>query len=222
MVGLYQRGVPGASPGRYHKRMPMDLHGIDGESTVRIERHHRMLSDEFFRFCQANPEWQIEQTADGEIIIMPPAGIESGNRNFEIGVELGNWARRDGRGKGFDSSTGFELPNGATRSPDAAWVSKERLASLSPAQKRVFAPICPEFVIEIQSPSDSLPELKRKMSEWIDNGAQLGWLIQPDARQVFVYRPGRNPELLVNPARVEGEGPVAGFTLDLTGIWEGL
>jgi Uma2 family endonuclease len=200
----------------------MDLYGIAEESTVRIQPDRRMSSEEFFRFCQANPEWRIEQTADGEVVIMPPAGGETGNRNFEVAVEFGIWARRDGRGKSFDSSTGFELPNGATRSPDVSWVSKERLAALTPEQKRVFIPLCPEFVIEIQSPSDSLPRLKRKMREWIDNGAQLGWLIQPDARVVQVYRPGRDPEYRDKIDRIEGEGPVAGFVLDLTGVWAGL
>ena len=200
----------------------MELHGIDEESTVRILPEHRMSSEEFLRFCQANPDWRIEQTADGEITIMPPAGGETGHRNFEVAVELGIWARRDRRGKGFDSSTGFELPNGATRSPDAAWIVNERLSKLTDKQKRVFIPLCPDFVIEIQSPSDALPQLKRKMHEWIDNGAPLGWLIQPDVREVLVYRPGTPPELRQNLESIEGEGPVAGFVLDLTGIWAGL
>lgn len=202
--------------------MLMDLHGIDVESTVRIERDRRMSSEEFFRFCGANPEWRIERTADGEIIIMPPAGPESSYDSLEASAELRQWAKRDGRGKVFDSSAGFELPNGATRSPDAAWVSDQRLAALTPEQKRVFAPLCPEFVIEVQSPSDSLPRLKRKMREWIDNGAQLGWLIQPDAKTVHIYRPGRDPEQRVGIQKIEGEGPVAGFVLDLTSIWAGL
>jgi Uma2 family endonuclease len=202
--------------------MPMELHGIDRESSIRIERESRMCPEEFFRFCQANPDWRIEQTADGDILIMPPAGTESSYGSLEASAQLYQWAKRDGRGKAFDSSAGFELPNGAVRSPDAAWVSKARLEALTPDQKKIFAPLCPEFVIEIQSPSDSLPQLKRKMSEWIDNGAQLGWLIVPDSRHVHVYRPGRKPEQLVAPERIEGEGPVAGFTLDLTGIWAGL
>jgi Uma2 family endonuclease len=197
----------------------MDLHGIDAESTVRILPEHRMSSEEFFRFCQANPEWRIEQSADGEITIMPPAGGETGHRNFEVSADLAIWTRKDGRGKGFDSNTGFELPNGATRAPDAAWVSKDRLGKLTDKQKRVFLPVCPEFVIEIQSPSDSLPQLKRQMHEWIDNGAQLGWLIQPDVREVVVYRPGNPPELFQNLDRIEGEGPVAGFVLDLIRVW---
>jgi Uma2 family endonuclease len=200
----------------------MELRGIDEESTVRILPDHRLSSEEFLRFCQANPDWRIEQTADGEIIIMPPAGGDSSYSSLEASGQLREWAKRDRKGKGLESSAGFQLPNGATRSPDAAWVSNERLAGLSREQKHGFLPLCPEFVIEVQSPTDSLPQLKRKMYEWIDNGAQLGWLIQPDAREVLIYRPGSRPELRLNPDRIEGEGPVEGFVVDLTGIWAGL
>ena len=160
--------------------------------------------------------------ADGEIVIMPPAGCESGYRNLGLGAQLNYWAKRDGRGKAFDSSAGFELPNGAVLSPDAAWISKARLATLTTEQKRVFAPICPDFVAEVQSPSDSVPQLKRKMYEWIDNGAQLGWLILPDSKTVYVYRPGQEPEFLTNITQLAGEGPVDGFVLDLTEIWSQL
>jgi Uma2 family endonuclease len=131
-------------------------------------------------------------------------------------------AKRDGRGKAFGSGAGFELPNGAMLSPDAAWVNNARLSTLSREQKQVFAPICPEFVAEVQSPSDSVPRLKRKMHEWIGNGAQLGWLILPDSKTVYVYRPGREPEYLDHVTRLVGEGPVEGFVLDLTEIWSGL
>ncbi len=170
----------------------------------------------------ANRDWQIEQKADGEIIILPPAGGESSYDSLEASAQLREWARRDGRGKAFDSSAGFELPNGATRSPDAGWVSDLRLRALTREQKQAFIPLCPEFVIEVQSPSDSLPRLKRKMWEWIDNGAQLGWLIQPNAKIVIIYRPGRGPEECAGISCIEGEGPVAGFALDLTSIWAGL
>jgi Uma2 family endonuclease len=188
------------------------------ESTVRIQR---MSSEEFFNFCQANSDCQIEQTADGEIIIMPPAGGETGNRNFDLIGQFAAWVYRDGRGEGFDSNTGFELPNGATRSPDLAWVSKKRLARLTPQQKSVFIPLCPDFVVEIKSPSDSLPTLRKKMLEWIENGAQLAWLIQPESKTITVYRPGATPEQTTGVERIAGEGPVAGFSLDLGKMWRG-
>jgi len=202
--------------------MPLDLIGIAEESIVRVEPERPMSSREFFDFCQVNSWWRIERMADGEIVIMPPAGSESGYRSLGLGAQLNYWAKRDGRGKTFDSSAGFELPNAAVLSPDAAWISKARLAALTTEQKRVFAPICPEFVAEVQSPSDSVPQLKRKMYEWIDNGAQLGWLILPDSKTVYVYRPGQEPEFLINITHLKGEGPVEGFVLDLTEIWSQL
>ncbi|HYA16322.1 MAG TPA: Uma2 family endonuclease [Bryobacteraceae bacterium] len=202
--------------------MPLELTGIDEDSTVRIERRHPLSTREFFDFCQANAMWRIERAADGEIIIMPPAGMETGDRNQDLITQLGVWTRRDGRGRAFDSNTGFELPNGAMRSPDAAWISKSRVATLTREQKQVFAPICPEFVVELQSPSDSLPALRRKMAEWIENGAQLAWLIQPESKTVSIYRPGAEPEHRTGIETVEGEGPVAGFVLDLRDIWAGL
>jgi Uma2 family endonuclease len=202
--------------------MPLDLSGIDEESTVRIERRRPLSSEEFFDFCQANSLWRIERAADGEIVIMPPAGGETGTRNVDLIVQLGSWTRKDGRGKSFDSNTGFDLPNGAMRSPDAAWVSKSRLAALTREQKRAFIPLCPEFVVELQSPSDSLKTLRRKMVEWVENGAQLAWLIQPESKTVSIYRPGAEPEPRSGIETIEGEGPVAGFVLDLRDIWAGL
>ena len=202
--------------------MPMDLIGIAWESTVRIEPDRPMSSEEFFDFCQANSSWRIERMADGEIIIMPPAGMESGHYGSELSEQLNHWAKQDGRGKAFDSSAGFQLPNGAMLSPDASWIGNARLSTLTRKQKQAFAPVCPDFVVEIQSPSDSVPRLKRKMHEWIDNGAQLGWLILPDSRTVYVFRPGREPEYLNNVTRLDGEGPVDGFVLDLTEIWSEL
>ena len=153
---------------------------------------------------------------------MPPAGDESSHHCARLNAHLYIWAERDGRGKVFDSSAGFELPNGATLSPDASWIGNARLSALTDKQKRKFAPICPDFVVEVESPSDSVPRLKRKMHEWIDNGARLGWLILPDSRTVYVYRPGQEPEFLSNITQLEGEGPVQGFVLDLSKIWSPL
>jgi Uma2 family endonuclease len=202
--------------------MTLDLIGIAEESTVRVEPDRPMSSDEFFDFCQANSLFRIERMADGEIVIMPPAGMESGRQDLELGTQLNSWAKRDGRGKAFGCSTGFDLPNGANLSPDASWVGNIRLGTLTQKQKRKFAPICPDFVVEVQSPSDSVLRLKRKMYEWIDNGAQLGWLILPDSKTVYVYRPGQEPEFLTNITQLAGEGPVDGFVLDLTEIWSQL
>jgi Uma2 family endonuclease len=137
-------------------------------------------------------------------------------------AQLYNWAKRDGRGRAFDSNSEFFLPDGSARGPDAAWVHRERLASLTKEQKRKFLYLCPDFVVELVSPSDRLSKVQAKMSAWIGNGAALGWLIDADNRTVYVYRPGSDPERLANVDRIDGEGPVAGFQLDLTDIWSGL
>ncbi len=204
----------------------MDLVGIGKSASILIEPliepDERMSSDEFFDFCQANSEWQIERSADGKILIMPPVGYESGEHEADVVGQLRAWAKRDRRGKVFGPNTGFELPNGAMRAPDAAWVSLNRDATLTPAERRKFAPVCPEFVIEIKSPSDSPARLKRKMQEWIDNGAQLGWLILPETRTVHIYRAGLPVESVTGVSELAGEGPVAGFELDLSDIWPGV
>ena len=179
-----------------------------------------MTDEEFFLFCQANRELRIERTAQGEIIMMAPAGGETGGRNANLVTDLNHWARANKQGVVFDSSTGFDLPNGATRSPDAAWVRRELLAQLTAKQKRKFLPVCPDFIIELRSPTDSLRGAQDKMTEWIDNGAQLGWLIDPSERTVYVYRPGHAMEQLQNPATVSAEPVLPGFVLDLAVIWD--
>jgi Uma2 family endonuclease len=203
--------------------MPMDLVGIEKSASIRIEppveKDARMSPEEFFQFCRANSEWQIERSAEGEILIMPPEGFDSGYYEVEIVAQLRNWARRDGRGRAFGPSTGFILANGAMLAPDAAWVSNERASVLTPAQRRKFAPVCPEFVVEMKSPSDSLPRLKRKMKEWIENGAELAWLILPDDHTVLVFRPDSAIEVVEGAATIGGEGPVRGFELDMIDIW---
>ena len=183
----------------------------------------RPLNDEeFFDFCMKNPGLRIERYANGEIIIMPPAGMETGYRNSDVSAQLGVWTKKDGRGAAFDSSAEFILPSGAAFAPDASWMLKTRLASLSKEEKTRFGRLCPDFVIELKSPSDRLSSLKAKMEEWIENGAQLGWLIVPERRKVYVYRPEGSAEELTNIDSVDGEGPVAGFRLELVDIWEGL
>lgn len=181
-----------------------------------------MDDDEFFEFCVLNPDIQMERTAQGEIIIMPPTGGETGNRNARITAQLFLWAQTDGRGQVFDSSGGFSLPNGAIRAADAAWVRKSWLEKLPKEQKRRHLPLCPDFVIELISPSDRRSKVMAKMQEWIANGAELGWMIDPDSRTVTIFRPGRDPQEIQNPTCVDGEGPVAGFRLELTEIWEGI
>ena len=149
-----------------------------------------LSDDEFFEFCQQNRELRIEQTAAGEWIIMVPTGGETGSRNNEVSRQLGNWAREGDAGVAFDSSTGYTLPNGAKWSPDASWVPRSRLAALTPEQKRKFLPLCPDFVVELRSPSDSLADTQEKMAEYRDNGTRLGWLIDASEHRVHMYRPG--------------------------------
>ena len=176
--------------------------------------------DEFFEFCRQNSDLRIEQTAQGEWIIMPPTGGETGSRNSEVSRQLGNWARRGDAGVAFDSSTGFLLPNGAKRSPDASWVLRSRLAALTPEQKKKFLPLCPDFVVELRSPSDALADTQDKMAEYQDNGARLGWLVDAAERRVHVYRPGAVPDVLDAPLSVSADPELAGFVLDLARVWE--
>lgn len=179
----------------------------------------KMTSDEFFDFCQLNPDLRIERTAEGDIIIMPPAGGETSARNADLTMQVRLWAKKDSSGVAFDSSGGFELPNGATRSPDAAWVKRSRLAPLSSERKRKFLPLCPDFVVELRSPSDSLSTLQDKMEEYRANGAELGWLIDPAGRRVYVYRPDADVERLDNPTELAGDPVLPGFVLDLADVW---
>ena len=179
------------------------------------------LSDEqLFQLCQMNPDLRIERTAEGEIIIMPPTGGETGHRSAAVITQLTLWAWEDGTGVTFDSSTGFDLPNGATRSPDAAWVRRSRLGGLTEEQKEKFLPLCPDFVIEIRSSSDSLSALQDKMREYMDNGAKLGWLIDGKQQKVFIYHPDQPIEELDKPVTLSGEMLLHGFTLNLEKVWE--
>lgn len=178
-----------------------------------------MSADSFFDFCQLNSHLSIERTATGKLIIMSPAGSETGNRNFKLIQQLANWTDRDGSGIGFDSSAGFALPNGSTRSPDASWIKLTKWNSLSAQQKTKFAPICPDFVVELRSPSDNLKMLQDKMQEYIDNGVSLGWLIDRTTRQVYVYTPDSEVKSLDNPQTISGEPILSGFVLDLAKIW---
>ena len=200
--------------------MQVVLNHIELQARILVEPGYRMTEDEYYDFCQANADLRIERTAEGEIVIMAPTGGETGYRNHDLTVQLGIWARQDRRGRAFDSNTEFILPNQAARSPDASWVERSRLAALTREQKRKFVPLCPDFVVELTSPSDRLAQVQAKMREWIENGARLGWLLDADNRTAYVYRPGREPEKLLGPTEIAGEGPVAGFVLDLKEIWD--
>ena len=179
----------------------------------------QMSGEQFFQFCRINDEWRIERTTEGDLEIMPLTGGGTGNRNFKLATRLGFWTERDGTGVAFDSSTGFVLPNGATRSPDASWVRRERLAELSTEQKERFLPLCPDFVVELRSPSDRLENLQDKMREYLENGARLGWLIDPEERRIYVYEPGKEIRTLQNAEEVSGGTVLPGFVLDLRQIW---
>jgi Uma2 family endonuclease len=179
----------------------------------------RLTDKQFVRLSADNPVLRFELTAQRELIIMAPAGLESSRRNNEISFQLTAWSKHDGSGVVFESSAGFTLPNGAKRSPDASWISHARYDTLSAAQKDGMAPICPEFVVELRSASDRLKTLQRKMQEYIDNGARLGWLLDPTTKRVYVYRPGQTVEVLEDPDTVSGEPVLSGFVLDLRTVW---
>lgn len=175
--------------------------------------------DEFFEFAQLNRDLRLELDAQGELIVMPPTGGQTGDRNAELTMQLRQWAKRDGTGTTFDSSTGFRLPNKAVRSPDAAWVKREQLDKLTTGERQKFIPLCPAFVIELRSPTDKLRTVQAKMREYIANGAQLGWLIDPQQHRVYIYRPDAPVEELNQPETISGETVLSGFTLDLREIW---
>ena len=187
--------------------------------TLRLRPVLDLTPDQLLELSSLNDDLRFELTTDGELIIMAPASWSSTRRNAEIARQLGNWAIANGTGDVADSSGGFNLPNGATRSPDAAWVAQAKIDALSPEQHERFADLCPDFIIELRSPSDRLSVAKRKMQEWIENGVQLGWLIDRKGKRVYVYRPDTPVEQLNNPASVSGEPVLPGFALDLRRIW---
>ena len=187
--------------------------------TVNFKSVIEMTDEQFFELCQNNRDLRFERNANGELIIMPPTGGETGNKNARITQQVMNWTDADGTGIAFDSSTGFKLPNGADRSPDASWIKLERWNTLTDEEKQKFPPICPDFVIELLSPSDSLKTTQEKMREYIDNGVGLGLLINRKSRQVEIYRPGKEVEVLDSPATVSGEDVLKGFVLNLVMIW---
>ncbi len=175
----------------------------------------------FYKICEDNPGLKIEQASSGEVIIMPPAGNQSSNRNGKLLRQLGNWALHDGRGEVFDSDTAFRLPDKSKLGPDAAWISLERLLPFQEADLDDFFPLTPDFVIELKSKTDRIKKLKSKMQDWIRNGVQLGWLIDAEEKKVWIYRPDAEPEELHSPTVVMGDGPIAGFELAMDEIYRG-
>ncbi|MGB7711137.1 MAG: Uma2 family endonuclease [Microcoleus sp.] len=187
--------------------------------TLNLNPIIKLTDDQFFQLCQENENIRLERTAKGELIIMSPAGGETSNSNAGLTAQIWIWNQQNRLGKVFDSSGGFKLPNGANRAPDACWVKLERWNALTPEQQKKFPPICPDFVVELISPSDSLKETQDKMREYQDNGAVLGWLINRKSRQVEIYRPNQEVQLLESPATVSGEDVLPGFILNLESIW---
>jgi len=175
--------------------------------------HARLTREQFHALCLGNPDVRMERTADGELLVMTPVGGESGNREADLIIDLGNWNRRTGLGKVFSSSTIFSLPNGSDRSPDAAWVALDRWNALTLEQQRGFPPLCPDFVMELRSVSDRLQPLQTKMQEYLSNGLRLGWLINPQNEQVEIYRPQQPPEIVPLPTTLSGEDVLPGFEL---------
>ncbi|AFY45952.1 hypothetical protein Nos7524_0025 [Nostoc sp. PCC 7524] len=193
---------------------------LSSSFVIQMPPSMQMTDEQFFDFCQVNRDLHIEMNQFGEISIMPPTGSETGNRELNIALQLGVWTEKDGTGIAFSSSTGFTLSTGAKRSPDASWMKLERWNALSLEQQQVFAPICPDFVIELRSPSDNLQPLKDKMAEYMQEpGVQLGFLIDRKHRRVYIYHPHQPEECLENPETVSGETVLPGFILKMSKIW---
>ncbi|MFW5779401.1 MAG: Uma2 family endonuclease [Coleofasciculus sp.] len=183
--------------------------------TLNLDRIH-LTDEQFYQLCQNNSDLNFETTAKGDLIIMPPVGGESGNREAELIVDLGIWNRQTRLGYTFSSSTIFKLPNSAKRSPDAAWIRRERWEALPPEQRRKFPPIAPDFVIELRSATDDLQPLRDKMQEYMDAGVLLAWLINPQQQQVEIYRQGQPVEIRNLPTELSGEALLPGFSLSLS------
>jgi Uma2 family endonuclease len=185
-----------------------------------LELTIELTDEQFFQLCIDNRDLRFERTASGGLIIMPPTGSETGNFNIDLSYQLQSWSRQNKHlGIAFDSSTGFKLPDGTDISPDAAWIRRDRWDALTAEEKKKFAPICPDFVVELRSTTDSLEKLRAKMKVYVKNGARLGWLLDRKNRKVEISRQGREVEILDEPATLSGEDVLPGFVLDLTDIF---
>jgi len=188
------------------------------DQPVRLRFEHPLSDEELIRFCAENDPLRIERDKNGDLIVMTPTVFEGGGIEGDVFGELRTWALQDGRGKAYGPNTGVTLPDGSMRAADASWVSWKQINALTEKQRQTFAHICPEFVIEVRSKTDRIAPLQQKMRDWITNGAELGWLVDPVRRMVEVYRPGRGTEV-VDSSFVKGDGPVAGFVLELGKVW---
>lgn len=200
--------------------VPIDIRLRSVSFPLVLRTPDRLDDDQLLEFCAANDLLRIERSPAGELIVMTPAGGKTGNAELYIARELDFWVEQQSRGIAFNSNTGFSLPDGSVRSPDAAWLSSMRWQSLTAEEQGKFLPFCPEFVVELRSPSDSITDLEQKMSDWMANGAQLGWLIDPQRKLATIYRPGQEPETRLQLETLEGEGPIAGFSLKMQRLWE--
>jgi len=187
--------------------------------TLNLNSVIKLTREQFYQLCTENPDLKLERNAQGELIIMPPTGGETGRANVNLILQVASWNEQHQLGEVFDSSTGFTLPNGAERSPDVSWVEKSRWHALTKEQREKFIPLCPDFVIEIMSPSDSLQKVQNKMNEYMQNGCRLGWLINRKRQEVEIYRPGQDVEVLKLPQMIYGENVLSGFVLNLQRIW---
>ncbi|MEG3933558.1 MULTISPECIES: Uma2 family endonuclease [unclassified Microcoleus] len=187
--------------------------------TLNLNSLIKLTSEQFYQLCEENPDLKLERNANGELIVMPPTGGETGRSNSKFNLQIGLWNEQTQLGEAFDSSTGFTLPNKADRSPDASWVEKSRWEALTPQQREKFIPLCPDFAVEILSPTDSLKKTQEKMQEYMENGCRLGWLINRKKREVEIYRPGQDVEVLQSPLTLSGENVLPGFVLNLQKIW---
>jgi Uma2 family endonuclease len=202
-----------------HDGLLFPLRAPESSYPLRVRTRVPLSDDALYRLCLANPDLRIERTAEGELIVMPPTGAKTSNRNSILTTALGVWTEKDGTGLSFDSNAGFLLPNGAERSPDASWVLNSRWDALTPEQQERFAPLCPDFVVELKSPSDKVVDLHAKMREYAENGARLGWLIDPESRRVWIYQSTREAACLEGPSSVSGDPVLPGFVLDVTRLW---
>lgn len=187
--------------------------------TIKLQPIIELNDEKFYQLCRKNPDVKFERNAQGEIIVMPPTGGETGKRNAEIIIDFGIWNRQTKLGVLFDSSTCFKLPNGADRSPDVSWIRQDRWDILTPEEQEKFPPIAPDFVLELMSPTDNLKDVQTKMREYMDNQVKLGWLFNRKTRRVEIYRLGQEVEILQDPAQMSGEDILPGFVLDMQIVW---
>ena len=211
----YNRGQEGPMA-----RVPLTKEEVGPTRLVLNVEKIGLTEDQFFQLCSDNRDLRMELTAQKELIIMAPTGLKSAWREIVLSTELMNWARKDGTGIVIGPSGGYKLPNGAIRGPDASWIRRERLAGFSDKELEKFGHLCPDFVAEVMSPSDTLAEVQDKMAEYIANGTRLGWLIDPFEARVYVYLPGQPVECLENPTTVSGDPVLSGFVFNVAEIWK--